>query len=118
MMLLRSGERLSIDAAALKLSFRTRYGTVALDGKGLTEVSLDNAGNGVHRVTFVGGSTLGGFLEPEKIAIPLKLGQKVDISHDMISRMQFAGEEAPPARTTRATLSNNDILSAICPSRR
>ena len=108
--MLRSGDRVGFDPEKVSLTLRTRHGVVKLEGKDILSVSLDNAGNAVHRVTFLNGSRLGGFLEPEKISLPLKLGPKLDVGRNMITRMQFAQEDKPDATLTRAVLTNGDEL--------
>ena len=108
---LRSGDRLAFDPSALKLAFRTRHGTVELEGKGLYEIVLDNAGNGVHRAVFLNGSSLAGFLEPDNISVPLKLGPQLKIPRDMISRLQFGAEPQEIDSLARAVLTNDDQLN-------
>jgi hypothetical protein len=107
---LRTGDRLLFDPNALSLKFRTRHGLIDIAGKDLVEIKLDNPGNVIHRVTFVNGSTLGGFLEPEKITLPLALGAKPEISREMISAIRFAAETKSDPMLTAVVLSNQDEL--------
>jgi hypothetical protein len=107
---LRTGDRLLFAPAALSLKFRTRHGLIDIAGKDLVEIKLDNSGNVVHRVTFANGSTLGGFLEPQKITLPLTLGPKPEISREMISAIRFATETKADPMLTCVVLSNQDEL--------
>ena len=108
--ILRTGDQLAFDPAATRLSFRTRYGVVPIQGNELLEIVLDNPSNGVHRAVFLNGSRLAGMLEPEKITLSLKLGQKLDVPRSLISRIRFATEEKPDDDLCQATLSNEDEL--------
>ncbi len=107
---LRTGDRLTFDAAKTELSFRTRHGVVRLEAKDLLEVSLDNTGNAVHRVVFLNGSRLAGFLEPEQVELALRLGPKLLVPRDRIVKMVFASEEQPDQTLTRLVLTNEDEL--------
>ena len=107
---LRTGSRLSFDPASINLSFRTKHGTVPLDGKELLRIALDNPGNGVHKAVFLNGSNLAGFLQPEKITANLKLGAKMEITRDLVHQFEFAAEEAPDETLTCAVLTNGDKL--------
>lgn len=107
--MLRSGDRLAVDAASLKLTLKTLYGPIALDGAGLSRITMDNAGNGMHRVLFANRSSLAGMIEPASMSLPLKLGPKLDLQRNMISEIYF-GEEAPQAPLARVALSNGDEL--------
>lgn len=108
--ILRTGDCLVFDPAATKLTFRTRHGTVSLETKDLVEIAMDNAPNGVHRVTFLNGSRLAGFLEPEKLELVLKIGPKFTVGRDLVAKMVFAGEEKPNTILTRVVLNNDDEL--------
>jgi hypothetical protein len=110
MAMLRTGDRVRFDAGATKLSFRTRHGTVPLSGADLLEVSMDNAGNAVHRATFLNGSRLAGFLEPEEVALVLKIGPKLTVPRERIAKLLYASEEQPDPTLTRIVLSNDDEL--------
>jgi len=110
LMILRTGDRVAFQGNLAELKLRTRHGTVPLAAKDLLNVSLDNPGNGVHRVTFLNGSQLGGFLEPEKIPVTLKLGAKLAIDRHMVARIQFAAEEKTDATLDVVRLSNGDEL--------
>lgn len=107
---LRTGDRLLFDPNALSLKFRTRHGLIDIAGKDLAEIKLDNSGNVIHRVTFVNGSTLGGFLEPSKITLPLTLGPKPEISREMISAIRFTTETKADPMLTSVVLSNQDEI--------
>jgi len=108
--ILRTGDRLAFEPGKVKLMLRTRHGRLSLNGKDLLSISLDNPAHGVHRVTFRNGSHLGGFLEPEKISLPLKLGSRLDVARDMIVQLVFAVEDEPDATLTHAVLTNGDEL--------
>jgi hypothetical protein len=108
--MLRTGDQLAFDPQGTKLTLRTRYGPVDLKADELLEVVLDNPANGVHRAVFLNGSHLAGLLEPDKIALTLKLGQKLEVPRDMITRVRFAAEEKADDGLCQAVLSNEDEL--------
>jgi len=110
LLLLRNGDRLAFDAAALRCVLQTRHGEVPLRGKDLVEVRLDHEAHGVHRALFLNGSTLGGMLAPEKIALPIKLGTRLEIPREMVLALRFAAERAEHPALTRVQLSNEDEL--------
>jgi hypothetical protein len=107
---LRTGDQLTFDPAGTKLALHTQYGPVEMKGEELLEIVLDNGGNAVHRAMFVNGSRLAGILEPEKITLSLKLGQKIDVPRDLIARIRFSAEEKPDDGLTQAILGNEDEM--------
>ncbi len=107
---LRTGDRLAFDPAALKLQLRTRHGTVDLAGSELLDIRMDNPGNALHRVAFLNTSQLAGMILPEKIRLELKLGSSVELPRDMIAQLRFAAEEKPAADLDRVLLANGDEL--------
>jgi len=107
---LRTGDRLAFDAEKLDIRFRTRHGVIDLSPGHLLEITLDNRGNGVHRVAFRNGSRLAGFLEPESLRFVLKSGRKVAISRNLLVRMRFVAEGEGDGTLTRVLLSNGDKL--------
>lgn len=110
LMILRTGDRVAFDPASVQLRLRTRHGIVPLDAGALFQVTFDNTGHGVHRVTFLNGSRLAGFLEPAEIPLQLKLGPKLTVRRDLIGRIQFAAEERPDGTLDAVVLSNGDEL--------
>lgn len=110
LMILRTGDRVAFDAGKLQLKLRTRQGTVDLRAGDLLAITMDNPGNGVHRVSFLNGSQLAGFLEPQTISLSLTLGPKLDIPRDLISNVQFAVDEKPDDSLDSVKLSNGDEL--------
>ena len=108
--ILRTGDRVAFDGEALQLKLRTRHGLVELKAKHVLQIALDNAANAVHRVTFLNGSRLAGFLEPQKIPFTLKLGPKLTVPRNLVARVQFSEEEKPDATLDAVTLSNGDEL--------
>ncbi|MGB2820263.1 MAG: hypothetical protein WBF17_04735, partial [Phycisphaerae bacterium] len=110
LMILRTGDRVAFQGESAELKLRTRYGLVPLAAKDLLNISLDNPGNAVHRVTFLNGSKLAGFLEPQKIPVTLRLGPKLAIDRHLVTSIQFAAEERPDATLDSVTLSNGDEL--------
>jgi hypothetical protein len=114
MIVLRTGDQFAFDPADLHLTFRTRQGPVEVKAAEVSEIVLDNSGNGVHRAAFVNGSLLAGLLEPERIAFSLRLGQKLEASRDLIARIRLAGETTPDDALTRVLLTNDDeVLGSI-----
>jgi len=110
LVLLRTGDRLAFDADALALTFRTRHGTVPLNGKDLLEIRLDNPANAVHRAIFLNGSRIAGFLEPEELSFSLRLGATLRVNRNMVKGMLFAAEDKPDPGLTQAVLTNGDEL--------
>ncbi len=110
LILLRTGDRLAFDPELLTCTFRTRHGSVPLKGGELLEVRLDHREHGVHRATFLNGSKLAGMLEPERIALPLKLGPKLDIPREVVLALRFAAETEENPKLTRVRLTNEDEL--------
>ncbi len=108
--ILRTGDRLAFKAEKLKLKFRTRHGVVDLAAGDLMSINMDNTGNAIHRATFPNGSFLGGFLEPDKLQLPLKIGTTLEIPRNMIVQMLFATEEKENNLLTRVILTNEDEL--------
>jgi len=108
--ILRTGDRLVFDTAAVKFTFLTQHGSVPVAGKDLLEVALDNAPNAVHRAVFLNGSRLGGFLEPEKLDLTLKIGPKMTVRRDLISKIIFSEDDKPAKNLTQIVLSNDDEL--------
>ncbi|MFP4053034.1 MAG: hypothetical protein ACLFV7_04125 [Phycisphaerae bacterium] len=109
---LRSGDRLAFDAKSVDLSFRTRYGLMQLVPEDLLYVQLDNSGNTIHRVAYLNGSSLGGFLQPQKIGATLRLcdNKRINVSRDLISHIEFADEEKEDPSLSHALLTNGDEL--------
>ena len=108
--LLRTGDSLLFDPDSVKLTLRSRYGTAPLPAGTLLRISLDNEDNAIHRVFFINGSHLGGFLEPRRLSLKLKLGPTLEVSRDLVARIVFAAEEQSDKDQTHATLSNDDEL--------
>ncbi len=110
-LVLRTGDRLAFDPDSAKFRFFTRNGEVPLDPADLLQIRMDNPSNAMHRAVFLNGSTLSGFLRPERINVKLKLGGKrLEVSRDMISSIRFAMEDKPDDTLTRIILSNGDEL--------
>ena len=108
--MLRTGDRLAFEAFSADLSFRTRHGTVKLDPKAMLHVTLDNEGNAVHQAKFLNGSHLGGFLEPRKITMKLRLGASMTVPRDMVAQLRFAEEEKPNVGLAFVAMTNEDEL--------
>ncbi len=107
---LRTGDILKFDPAKVRLSFRSRYGLAALRAEDLQSIALDNQGNIVHRCTFVNGTRLGGFLEPERISLALALGAPLEVDRDLLVQMRFSEEENRPAALAQVIMNNEDEL--------
>jgi len=108
--LLRTGDRLAFDPSGLAMRFRTRHGTLALEPGAIREILLDNRGNAVHRAVFCNGSRLGGFLEPDRLTLNLKLGPKLEVPRDRVVRLCLADEAKPDPALSGVLLSNGDEL--------
>ena len=107
---LRTGDRLAIDDRALMLKFRTRYGLLAVPASSLVQITMDRPGNGVHHALFLNGSHVGGFLEPRRISLKLKLGQTVALNRHMLAELRFAEEDKPQPGLAHVVLTNEDEL--------
>jgi hypothetical protein len=108
---LRTGDRLSFDPESVDLSFRTRYGTIDLDPEALLSVTLDNSQNTLHRVTYLNGSQMGGFLQPGDVAATLRIeNTPVTVSRNLVSHIEFAPEDKPDDSLSVASLTNGDEL--------
>lgn len=111
--LLRTGDRLAFDPAATQLKFRTRNGVLDLRPDQLQEIVLDSEDQGVHQAMFLNGTHLGGFLEPENVALKLRLDRTLDIPRDLLARITFATESVPDESLTHVLLTNGDELFAV-----
>jgi len=109
-MVLRTGDRVAFDGAAIGLRLRTSHGAIALKAEDLLSITMDNPGNGIHRATFLNGSQLAGFLEPESIPLTLVLGPKLTVPRNLISEIRFAPDEKPDGTLDCVRLSNGDEL--------
>ncbi len=115
LVVLRTGDQLLLDAASLKLDFTTRHGKLQLLGSDLAEINMDNASNGVHRAIFANGSTLGGLLEGDKLALPIQLAgksPKIELPRNLIFRFVFGDPPDPDPSNPRFVLVNGDELYA------
>ena len=110
LMVLRTGDRVAFLPDRTELRLRTRHGLVALDANDLLAIALDNAGHAVHRVTFLNGSQLAGFLEPRRVPLTLRLGPTPTLPRHLIARVQFAERAQPDATLDCVVLSNGDEL--------
>ncbi len=108
---LRTGDRLAFEPESVDLSFRTRYGQIKLEPEALLNVTLDNGANTLHSVTYLNGSTLGGFLLPADISATLRVeSTPVTISRNLVSHFEFADEEKSDESLSHASLTNGDEL--------
>jgi hypothetical protein len=94
------------------LDFSTRHGKLSLQGSDLLEITMDNAGNGVHRAAFVNGSTLSGLLEGQTITVPIQLAPKLEVPREMIYKFSFAGEENLDGSSSHFVMNNGDEIYA------
>ncbi len=110
-MVMRTGDRLAFDPESVRLQFRTRYGLIDLLPEHLLNLRLDNKGNTVHRVQYLNGSHMGGFLQPREIDVKLRVGNtQVKIQRGLLAAIEFAQEEKPDPSLTYAMLTNGDEL--------
>ncbi len=109
-MILRTGDRVAFNGAALALRLKTSHGAIDIKSEDLLSITMDNPGNGIHRATFLNGSQLGGFLEPENIPLTLMLGPKLTVPRNLISEILFAPDEKPDGTLDAVRLSNGDEL--------
>ncbi|KKK49737.1 hypothetical protein LCGC14_3132030, partial [marine sediment metagenome] len=110
LIVLRNGDRLAFEADRLDCFLRTRHGRIRLQAKHLLAVHLAGQGHGVHRATFLNGSTLAGVLGPDRILLPLKLGKQLNIPREMILAIHFAAQAVENPELGRILLSNDDEL--------
>jgi len=110
-MVLRTGDQLQFDPAALTLRFRTRHGLVELRSADLLQITMDNPGNALHRASFVNGSLLGGMIDDAKLSVKIvKPAKTLDIPRDMILYIQYNQEEKPSPFLAAVELNNGDVL--------
>lgn len=110
MMFLRTGDQVLFDGGQLALRLTTRHGTVPLRAGDLLSITMDNPGNGLHRVSFINGSQLAGLIEPATIPLKLALGPKLDVPRNLIAEAHFAEEDKPNDRLDGVKLTNGDVL--------
>ena len=108
--MLRTGDRLAFQVGSVALKFRTRYGMIELDPKAMLHVTLDNTGNVIHQAHFLNGTHVGGFLEPRKIAMKLRLGASMTVGRDMVVQLRFAEEDKAVKGLAFVALTNGDEL--------
>lgn len=108
MLVLRSGQQLRFDPAALPLDFLTEYGPVSLKPDDLCELRLSGGGR-LHQAVFRNGSTLTGLLQTQTVDAPLSLGPKLSIGREMLAGVLY---HAPgePGGPFRLRLRNGDLL--------
>jgi len=110
-MVLRTGDQLQFDSAALAIRFRTRHGLVELRGQDLQNITMDNPGNALHRASFVNGSLLGGMIDDATLTVKLtKLDKTLDIPRDMILQIQYNRDEKASPYLAEVQLNNGDAL--------
>ena len=107
---LRTGDHLLIDPTSPRLSLRTRHGRVDLDHKALLRVTMDNPSNAVHKVQFLNGSSLAGFVEPQVLKLKLRFGRMLKIRRDLVDEIGFGPEEKPGPNLSGLRLTNEDEL--------
>lgn len=107
---LRTGDLLILDPKGLKLPFITRYGRIDLQAENLLDIAMVNQGNGVHRAQFVNGSSLGGFLDSQDVALPAVMAPKLQVPRDMIMRLTFGSTETIDPSLSKIVLANDDEL--------
>jgi len=107
---LRTGDHLLIDPTSLRLSLRTRHGRVDLNPKALLRVAMDNPANAVHRVRFLNGSSLAGFVEPKVLEFKLTFGRTLKIRRDRVGEIGFGPEAKPATDLSGLRLTNEDEL--------
>jgi hypothetical protein len=108
--LLRTGDRLAFDANSLKVAFSTKHGVLALDGRQLLRIHCDGEGASPHRALFMNGSSLSGTIQPEKIAISLRLTGSTELARWQVQQVQFAPEGRMDGGLTRMILRDEDTL--------
>jgi hypothetical protein len=107
---LRTGDRLAFDPETVEFRVQSRYGPLTLDHKSLMHIQLDNEKNTIHRIRFLNGSVIGGFLQPATVGCRLRLGQQIEIPRDEVSAVEFAPEEKRDLGQSRASLTNGDVV--------
>jgi len=109
-LVLRNGQRLYL-ADMPTLEFGTLHGRLKLGEEQVSRIVMDTPEGGLHRAMFRNGSVLSGLLTAEKLSAKLTLGATLNVSINMVSRIEFGGEDAgakaPPAQVT---LRNDDTL--------
>ncbi|MBN1943762.1 MAG: hypothetical protein JW849_10760 [Phycisphaerae bacterium] len=117
MLLLRSGQQLRFDPAALPLEFLTEYGPIRLKGDDLCELRLVSDGAGrLHQAIFRNGSILTGLWTAEAVQTPLTLGPKLSVDRETLAGVLFhRTSETDDPNLLRLRLSNGDVLIGTLP---
>lgn len=90
---LRNGQRLFFRAADAESTFHTSQGDIKLSKDEVATLYLDTPEGGLHRVVFRNGSVLSGLLLAPKLSLKLDLGPTLDVSQNLVSRINFS---SPP----------------------
>jgi len=106
---LRNGQRLYL-ADKPSLEFSTLHGKIKLDADTVSRIVTDTPDGGLHRAMFRNGSVLSGLLTADKFSAKLALGATLNVSINMVARVEFSTEEAASKATAQVLLRNEDAV--------
>ncbi len=118
--LMRSGDRVSIQLPAESIEVMTRYGGLQLAPQSLAAIAFETEEHGVHDIQLVDGSRFAGLVSQPRFDMKragLDGGQVVSFPASALRRIQFSNfsedEAAPPEGAPRLELNNNDVLIGV-----
>ncbi len=112
MVMLKSGERLTVAAPDAQVEVLTRYGLLKLKGTEMHALALQSEDSPVHQVLLADGSRISGLASAQSFDLKLSgANQSVKVLASAINRLQYSAKPAEVDDTTATmTLSNEDQL--------
>ncbi len=112
MVMLKSGERLTVAAPDAQVEVLTRYGLLKLKGTEMHALALQSEDSPVHQVLLADGSRISGLASAQCFDLKLSgANQSVKVLASAINRLQYSAKPAEVDDTTATmTLSNEDQL--------
>ena len=112
--LMRTGERLSVEMPTEPIGVVTRYGTLSLTPAQVAAVQLQNEENNVHEIELTDGSRFAGLLTAATFDMKLEAGatpQEVKFPVSAMVRLQLSTKVKDPDEATPVIrLSNDDLM--------
>ena len=112
MVVLRSGDRMSVALPEGTIDVLTRYGLLKLNPQSIAAVAFVTEQHGVHEVYLTDGSRFAGLVAPAKFDLKLlTTGQTISIPTSALARIQTSASPPDAADDAPAlTLANDDLL--------
>jgi hypothetical protein len=113
LVLMRSGERMSVQMPTADLEVLTRYGSLKLKPEIVAAIAFQAEGHGVHQVMLSDGSRFAGLVGAQSFEMKLVWGQQtVKFPASALSRLQLSGkEEETDESVGTLSLANEDLLA-------